>query len=298
MKIKTRRYYAYTFACIVGFIFAVLPIRVGLFIADLAGRLAFFVLEKERKRTIGNLKAAFPEKSDREARELAKRVFSNLFKNAAEWFNIYKLTKENQSSWITSEGFEKVDEALSKGKGVLILGSHFGNWELASFCFTFRGYKSTAIARRIYFDRYDRFINNMRASKNVNIVYRDESPKRLLKILRRNEALGLLADQDMDSVDGIFVNFFGKPTYTAQAPVALAMASKAPLIPCFVIRGPKRHKLILEDPIKIEEKSTKEETIKHNTQKWTSVLESYIRKYPDHWVWMHKRWKTQPEDRK
>ncbi len=134
----------------------------------------------------------------------------------------------------------------------------------------------------------------MRASKNVNVIYRDESPKKLLKVLRKNEVLGLLADQDMDSVDGVFVEFFGKPTYTAKAPVAIAMASKAPLIPLFVIWGPKRHKLIIEDPIEIEIKATKEETIKHNTQKWTRLLESYIRKYPDHWVWMHRRWKTKP----
>lgn len=294
MKIKTRRYYVYYFACIAGFFVAIIPLRVGLFLAGLAGRVLYLVLKKERKTTLGNLRDAFPEKSGREIEGIAKRVFVNLCKNAVEWLNIYKLTKKNLEAWITSEGFEKIEEAYSKGNGVLILASHFGNWELSSFCFTLKGHKCTAIARRIYFDRYNNFIRKMRASKNLNVVYRDESPKKFLKVLKKNEVLGILADQDMDSVDGVFVDFFGKPAYTAKAPVTIAMASKAPLIPLFVIRGPKKHRLVIEDPIEIEIKATKEETVKHNTQKWTRVLESYARKYPDNWVWMHKRWKTKP----
>ncbi|MCQ9207472.1 MAG: lysophospholipid acyltransferase family protein [Omnitrophica bacterium] len=298
MKIKTRRYYVYYIACVAGFSIAILPLRVGLFLAELAGKISYALLEKGRKVTLRNLRDAFPEKSDREIEGIAKGVFVTLCRNAVEWLNIYKLTKKNLDAWITSEDFKKIDEAYSKGNGVLILASHFGNWELSSFCFTLKGYKSTAIARRIYFDRYNNFIQKMRASKNVNVVYRDESPKKFLRILRKNEVLGLLADQDMDSVGGVFVDFFGKPTYTAKAPVTIAMASKAPLIPLFVIRGPKKHRLIIEDPIEIEIKATKEETIKYNTQKWTRLLESYIRKYPDHWVWMHKRWKTKPEAEK
>lgn len=296
MKIKTKRYYVYYVTCVAAFFVAILPLRVGLFLADIAARILYPVLSKERNNALGNLRSVFPEKSEREIEVIARGVFSNLCKNAVEWFNIYKLTKQNQEAWITSEGFDKIDKALSKGKGVIIMASHFGNWELMSFCFTLKGYKCTAIVRRLYFDRYDRFINRMRAAKNLNVIYRDESPKKLLKVLRRNEALGLLADQDIDSIAGIFVDFFGKPTYTAQAPVALALASKAPLIPCFVVRGRSRHRLIIEDPIEIEEKATKAETIEHNTRKWTRVLESYVRKYPDHWAWIHRRWKTQKKD--
>ena len=102
----------------------------------------------------------------------------------------------------------------------------------------------------------------------------------------------LLADQDVDSVDGIFVDFFGKPAHTPKGPVALALATGAPLVPCFMIREKNCHKLVLEDPIELEEKSDKDETIKFNTQKWSRIVESYIRRYPEQWVWMHRRWKT------
>ena len=123
------------------------------------------------------------------------------------------------------------------------------------------------------------------------IIY---SPKKILKILRRNEMLGILADQDMDSVDGVFVDFFGQPAYTPKAPVAIALASKAPLVPCFMIREEKGHRLIIEDPVELEEKGSREETIAFNTEKWSKIIESCIKRYPEQWVWMHRRWKTKP----
>jgi len=295
MKIKTRRYYIYYLAVIGGFFIAILPLKLARFLADLAGRLAFSFGGKEKKRALENMRFAFPEKTDAEIRQIARQVFSNLCRNAVEWIHAYKLNKKNVDKWIESEDFEKIDLALSKGKGIIILSSHFGNWELASFCYSFRGYRATAIVRRIYFNPYDRFINRMRKSKNVNVVYRGDSPRKFFKILRNNESLGILADQDMDSVDGVFVDFFGKPAYTPTGPVQLSMATGAPIIPCFVIWEKNKHRLILEDPIVLEAKETKEETIKYNTQKWSRILESYVRKYPDHWVWMHRKWKTTPE---
>ncbi|MFC1576498.1 lysophospholipid acyltransferase family protein [Candidatus Omnitrophota bacterium] len=297
MKIKTRRYYIYQLAAIGGFFVAILPLGLGLFLAGLAGKLAFSFGGRARETALQNLRLSFPEKSEAELRRITRDVFSNLAKNLVEWINIYKLSKDNLDRWVTQVGFDKVERAFSEtGKGVIVLSAHFGNWELASFCFSFSGHRSTAVARRIYFRGYDKFINNMRNSKGVNIIYRDDSPKKILKLLRRNEAFGLLADQDVDSVEGVFVNFFGRPAYTPKAPVALSLVSGAPIFPCFVIRENGRHKLILEGPMELEKRPTKEETIKVNTQKWVSIQESYIRKYPEQWVWMHKRWKTKPPE--
>lgn len=295
MKIKTSRYYIYCFLRILIFLIAVFPLRFGLSLAHFAGRIGFAIMKHYRRETLENLKSAFPEKDTKEIERIAKDVFSNLFKNAVEWVNVYKLNKKNIDQWVRTECFEKIDRALSKGKGAIMLASHFGNWELIHITFLLKGYPGTAIVRRIYFDKYDKLINKMRSSKGVGVIYRDESPKRLLRILKGNGLIGILADQDMDSVDGVFVDFFGKPAYTPKAPVAFALASGAPLIPCFTIREGKTHRLIIEDPIEIVEKSDRDETIRFNTQKWSNVIESYIRRYPDHWVWMHRRWKTKPE---
>ena len=296
MKIKTKRYYLYYLAKVGGFVINILPLKVALYLANLAGRIAYSIRKEDRKTILSNLRHAFPEKTETEIDRIAKEVFSNLCKNAIELASFRKLTSRTLDRWVKSEGsYEKVDRVFSNGKGIIMLASHFGNWELMPFYFTLRGYKVTAIARRIYFDRYNEFLNGVRTSKGLGVIYRDDSPKKILRVLKRNEMLGILADQDVDSVDGVFVDFFGRQAYTPKAPVAIALATGAPLVPCFLIRENNHHRFIVEDPIELVEKSTKEETIKFNTQKWSRVTESYIRKYPEQWVWMHKRWKTKPE---
>lgn len=297
MKIKTRRYYLYYLACIGVLLINIIPLRLGLYMAGLAGGVIFSVLSKERKRTLDNLRSAFPEKSGAEIEKIARKVFSNLCKNAVELASFRKLTARTLDKWATSDdAYGKINRILSNGKGVIMLASHVGNWELISAYFTLRGYCGTVIARRIYFYKYDNFINKLRGHVGVGVIYRDDSPKKILRVLKRNEMLGILADQDVDSVDGVFVDFFGRPAYTPKAPIALALASGAPIVPCFMIREKSRHRLVLEEPMEIEEKSDRQETIEFNTQKWSSIVESYIRRYPEQWVWMHRRWKTKPEE--
>lgn len=299
MKIKTKRYYVYYLLKVVGALIALLPLKAGLYIGALIGRLIFTFAKKERHVAFENLKASFPKKTENEIEEITKEVFANLGRNFVEWINMhYKLSEKNIDKWVKAEGLEKVDRALSKGKGAIILTSHLGNWELVGIYFLLKGYAGGVIVRRIYFERYNDFVNALRTKKGAVIVYRDESPKKALRLLRDNKILGILADQDMDSVDGVFVNFFGRPAYTPKAPVAFALASGAPIIPCFMIREKEGHRFVIEDPIELQDKIDKEETIKHNTEAWSRVVESYIRKYPDEWVWMHKRWKTKPRSQK
>ena len=294
MKIKTRRYYLYFLARVGGFFIAILPVKMGLYLAEFAGKLAFRVVGKQRINTIENLRSSFPDKTEAEIRKIAEGVFINLAKSAVELVNTYKLNERNIDLWVRGGDFEKLDRAYDKGKGAIMLASHFGNWELIHICFLLKGYPGTAIARRIYFDKYDAFISRVRRSKGVGVVYRDESPKTLLRILKSNGLIGILADQDVDSVDGIFVDFFGMPAYTPKAPVVFSLASGAPLVPCFMIREGMSHRLVIEDPIYMEEKATREESIRFNTERWSRIVESYIRRYPEQWVWMHRRWKTRP----
>lgn len=297
MKIKTKRYYLYALVRVGAFVFAILPVKVGLFLAEVAGYFGYLICKKEKDVALDNLRSVFPEKSEEELDKIVRGTFKNICKNAVEWINVYKLDKKNIDRWvrIDGEGFAKMDRAFAKGKGAIMLASHFGNWELIHVAFLLKGYPGTVIARRLYFKGYDKFIRDMRASKGVGVVYRDQSPKRLLRILKNNGLIGILGDQDMDSVDGVFVDFFGKPAYTPKAPAAFALRSGAALVPCFMIREEDKHRLVIGDPVEMEEHPDKDEAIKINTQKWSRIVESYIKKYPDQWVWMHKRWKTKPE---
>ena len=127
---------------------------------------------------------------------------------------------------------------------------------------------------------------------------RTESPRTLFKVLKNNKLIGILADQDIRKVNGVFVNFFGMPAYTPTAPVQLALGAKCPILPSVMIRDENNkyyHHLIISPPIDLINDRKNPDAIVENTQRWTNILEKHIRKYPDQWVWMHKRWKTTPE---
>ena len=295
-KIKTRRYYLYYLLRVAGFLVGLLPIRLATSLGSFFGGIGFHILGKQRTITLDNLKDAFPEKSETEIRAIGKKIYSNIAGNFTELAHIYKLNKGNIDLWVTPHGLHKLDEAFLKGKGVIVLTAHFGNWELVGAYMRMKGYEGATIVRKLYFYKYDRYLKSIRAIHDVGIIDRDDSPKKMLKLLKDNKVLGMLADQDIESIDGVFVDFFGKPAYTPVAPVKIAMVSGAPIIPCYMIRNQdNRYEYFVDEPIYALPGQNKEDAIKFYTQLWTRVLESYIIKYPDQWVWMHRRWKTKPE---
>ena len=274
------------------FFFFLIPIGIGRQIASLFGDAAFFILAKYRRRTIKNLKESLPDKTDKEIKGIARKVFRNLCKNAVELVNFPRMNEENLSSSVEFKNLDIIDKALVNGKGVIIITAHFGNWELLAISMRLKGYAGSVIGRRIYFHKYDRYLNDLRRTGDVNIIYRDESPKKILKALKDNKIIGILADQDVDSVEGVFVDFFGRKAYTPAGPAVLARVSGAALIPVFMVRKNGRHTLFVEKPIEIADTGDKDKDVVTNTERWTSVVESYIRRYPEQWVWMHERWKT------
>lgn len=135
-------------------------------------------------------------------------------------------------------------------------------------------------------------MNRYRQKTGLKCIGRGASIKGAIQCLRRNEILGILADVDT-KVDGVFVDFFGHPAYTPKGPVSIALKTGAGLLPAFMIRQKDNtHKLIIEKELKLITTGNSEEDIKINTEAFTKIIESYIRKYPDHWVWFHDRWKT------
>lgn len=293
MQYKYRRYFLYYLGRIAAFFVFLLPLKAGVSIAALLGECAFLILPKYRNIAIDNLTKVFgTKKSAKEIKSIARKVFENLGKNACEIINFPKINEKNIGRFVRIEGIEIVDRSFAHGKGTIILASHFGNWELLGLMFRIKGYPGVTIGRRIYFYKYDNYLNKLRRSHDVNVIYRDESPRKMLKVLKENKILGIVADQDVDSVDGVFVNFFGMNAYTPAGPVALAKASGAKLIPCFVIRKGGHHLLKIEEPVELVDTENREADLVTNTQRWSDIVESYIRRYPDQWVWIHRRWKT------
>jgi len=294
MKCRFRRKILYILLLFIDRIILLLPVYFSLIIGKFGGFLAYLFLPKYSKLAKENLKMAFKdEKSRHQINEIARNVFANLGMSAAEVLSMPKIKRQLDKK-MYGVGFEKIDKALSKGKGAIILSAHFGNWELMPMYFVAKGYPLSVIARRIYYEKYDEWVKLLRDSTGVNVIFRDESPRKVLEVLKNNEILGILPDQDIDSIEGVFVRFFNKPAYTAIAPVSLAMRMGSPIFPCFIMREGARHKIVVEDPVSLRFSENKQEDIVKNTQLWSNVVESYIRKYPEQWVWMHRRWKTKP----
>ncbi|MBD3425783.1 MAG: hypothetical protein GF409_00970 [Candidatus Omnitrophica bacterium] len=298
MKIKTRRYYIYYLLRSGLFLLSLFPLKAGLFLARLGGKVAFRLLEKYRMTALENL-SKYYGRDEQINERTAEGVFVNLAKNGAEWIKLYSMPRRYIDKIITEvEGAEKLDAVLSEGRGAVVMGFHFGNWELLGIGLREKGYEGALVGRKIYFHKYDKLITRMRGRFDARTIYRDQSPREMLKVLRQGKVLGIVPDQDVKGIDGVFVDFFGQPAYTPTAPVKLAMAARTKIVPVLVIRKQDdTHKIVVEEPIEVKKNVPGEDAVKFYTQKWSDVLEKYVRLYPEQWVWIHKRWKTKIEDK-
>lgn len=270
------------------------------FFCESCARCFFHLVKRERVKTISHLEKAFGKTLSKDAiYSLAKNTFVNLGRNAAELLLWDTFSHQKLKDTIIAEGMEYLHEGLSKGKGVLIVTGHCGNWELIPAYLAAVGFEGSVIARNFHDDRINTLINSMRSTKGYGVIDRDDAPRKILKELHSNKLLGILADQDIKKLDSVFVTFFGHQAYTPTAPVLIALTAHCPLVPGFIIRDTNdkyKHKLIFHPPVTLVDNKKDPETITSNTQKWACVVEEHIRQYPDQWVWMHNRWKTTPED--
>ncbi len=273
-------------------LFGLMPYRLGFWFGGMMGKLSFYILPRERKKTLTHLSFAFGEsKSKNELRGIAETMFQNYGHMAAEWALIEKAIPRFKDL-VSIEGREILDQALEKKKGVIAVVSHFGNWEWMGGWLALNGYQGGGVARKIYYEKYDQMIMSIRKRMNIKAIDRDSSPRTVLRALKQNCIMAFAVDQDVQTVDGIFVEFFGHPAFTPIAPVRFALATQAPMIPLFMLRNGMKHRIFVEAPIELTETGDKEKDILLNTQKWVSIQETWIRQYPEQWVWNHKRWKT------
>lgn len=265
--------------------------RIGMAIGDI-GRI---LDSRHRKVARQNLRMAFGEsKSDEEIDWIIKGVFRNIGQMAIEFFQIPALTYEKGIKFITPEYRDRLDNCLEAGKGVVLLASHFGNWELMATAGAIAGYKISAVARPLDDPDMDEIVRGVRESSGLKIVGRRTSALSIVRKLRHNEIVGILADQNTRK-QNVFVDFFGVKAATTPGPAALALRTGAALVPAFMLReGPGRHRLIIEEPIEPVRTGDMEADTIATTQKCVDILEQFVRKYPEQWFWVHRRWRTRP----
>jgi len=260
--------------------------------------LGFYIVPGERKKTINHLTQVYRNsKTPKEIHCMAKAVFLNLGRNMADAFGLARFNNQNIDRYIEVRGKENLDAALKKGKGVIVLSGHIGNWELMASYFAMKGYPVNVVGAPIYDPRLDELVVKNREGSGLKYIERGSATREIIKAMIRNEIIGLLIDQDTKHVEGVFVDFLGTKAYTPVGPVLLAIKTGAAIVPMAIhIRKNDTHLIEFENEIVLEPFEDQEQNRIYNTQLCSNAVEKFIRKYPTQWVWMHERWKTRPGD--
>ncbi|MGB2981052.1 MAG: lysophospholipid acyltransferase family protein [Candidatus Zixiibacteriota bacterium] len=292
-RIKHRIEYWITY--LMGGFVRIIPYRLALALGSFLGWLAFDIFRVRRKVTLINLRNSMGRRKDGLA-GIGRRAYRNFGKSMVEYLLFPSLDKEKIEQMVEFEGAEHWDETLKKGKGAILVTGHFGSWELMGAATSQRGYPVDFLVGEQHNVLVDNLMNDYRRSMGIGIIKMGAAAKGVIRALKNNRFVAMLSDQDAGS-DGAVVEFFGRPASTPKGPAAFALKMDAPIVMAFIIReSARKQKVIIEKAIFGEKTRDKQEDIRRLTQAYTRVLEEYVRKYPDHWFWPHRRWKSTTRD--
>jgi Kdo2-lipid IVA lauroyltransferase/acyltransferase len=251
-----------------------------------------------RLRRVGmrNLELALPEKTKSERRKILRGTFTSLGRQLAEVCLFPRYTRENLGQVIVYDGFENYERAHSRGQGVLYLTAHLGAWELSAFAHSLQGYPLKIVMRGLDNPYLDALVRGYRTMHGNSVLDKDNFVRGLLAAMKAGETVGILMDTNMTPPQGIFVNFFNRPACTASGLARIALRTDAAVVPGFSIWDPvlRKYRLRFDPALKLIRTQDEESDVVSNTALFTKTIEGYIRRYPDQWLWVHRRWKTRP----
>ncbi len=253
-------------------------------------------LARLRKVGFRNLEIAFPTMAGEERERILRKLYRNLGWLLAEFCLMPDYTAEEASKFIRYEGLENYLAARGRGKGVLVLTGHLGAWELSSFYHSLMGYPMAMVIRRLDNPLVDAFVNRIRCMHGNRVIHKDDFARGLIASMRAGETVGFLMDTNMTPPQGLFVPFFGVLACTASGMARVAAKTGAAVVPGFLVWKETEKKYVLHfgKEVAVENTGDSEQDAVTNTAMLTAVIESYVREYPDQWLWMHRRWKTRP----
>ncbi len=280
-------------------ILAILPYRLASDTGSLIGRLGYLLDKRHRNITLENLTRSFPGRNQEELAIISGKVFENLGRSVAEFAHIAShppvYVKDMLDKWVTIEGKEHINNAIMKNKGVIYLGAHFGNWELLGQVLSENKCAFNVIARPIDNHRLNRIIISLRSVLGANVLSKKGVLRDMLKVIKKGGAVGILLDQNCSREEGVFVEYFGQTAAANKGLALIAMKSGASVIPVFIVREHKyRHRVVYLPEIDIKRSEDLDRDVGTYTQKFTSIIEAFVRDHPEQWFWMHRRWKTRP----
>jgi KDO2-lipid IV(A) lauroyltransferase len=271
------------------------PHRVARLVCQFLAGASYWLWPRLRRVGVFNLSLAHPQWSSLERRRVLLGNFRSLGRMLADFASFPRWNRGNIERLIVYDGFENYAEAKKKGKGVLFLTAHFGNWELSSFAHGVYGHPLNFVVRQMDNPLLDALINHYRCMSGGRAIYKHEFARETMRALHRGEAVGILMDQNMLPGEGAFVDFFGRAACTTTGPARIARKTGAAIVLGLVIWDAdlKKYRLRFE-PVEWIKRDDPEEEVIINTAHFTRLIEEFVRRYPDQWLWVHRRWKTRP----
>jgi KDO2-lipid IV(A) lauroyltransferase len=272
----------------------ILPMRAVLAAGTLLGR-AFYLFDRAHRRlAIDNLRAAFPVRAEAECRAISREMFSHFGRLLAALLKFSTMRPDEMLACVEFEGEDRVVHAHAQRRGVLLFTGHFGFWEINALVHALAIKPMAVLARPLDNPLLHDLLESVRTKTGNAVIYRRGAIRRVLRALEANQAVAFLIDQHMQPADAVYVDFFDRPAATTSALAALALRTGAPVVPVFALPMPGgRFRMVYEhavDPPRADE----EHAIREFTQRCTDVLEMYVRRYPELWLWMHRRWRDVP----
>jgi KDO2-lipid IV(A) lauroyltransferase len=279
-------------------VFSALPVAWAVRIGASIGSLLYLIDVRDRGIALFNLGIAFPEKSVAERKRILRASCRNLGRLAAEFCHLPRLTVADASQLITIEDRPAWERVLATGysRGVVVVTAHLGNWELLVYAQALWRHPVAIVHRTLGNPLVDEWITTLRQNVKTRILRKKAAARDAIRVLREPGILAITPDQNQTASFGVFVNFFGKPACTTTGVARLAMQTGAAVMPVFIVREGEsaHHRLVVLPDIEMRTTGDREADTVANTQACSDVVEAMIRRYPEQWIWFHKRWKTRP----
>ena len=273
-------------------LFSLLPLSVALAIGRGLGWILGSVVRHRRSDVIEAISRSFPEKSEREVLQVVNGMYRHLGMNGVEFMRLLGGRSDQIDQLVTVSGEEHVREALSRGKGVLALVSHVGNWEYLALSIARLFHPTGIIIKDIKKSDLNDYLVESREAQGIKIFLRRGAYRACVRALRENMLIGFVLDQNMRATEGAFVDFFGRPACTTLGLAHMAARSQCPIVPIFIERKPGGRHEVTVQPLLEPPGSRDLEELEAATALYTSIIEEAVRKHPEQWTWIHRRWRT------
>jgi Kdo2-lipid IVA lauroyltransferase/acyltransferase len=277
-------------------IMGALPRPLAHFAGITLAMLVYALHSKLRRVGMRNLEIAFPERPAKERKKILRGVFVGMGRHLAEFCRFPKYTKENLHEIAVYEGFEALEEARKRGKGILFLTGHFGAWEVGSFAHSLYGHPIKIVVRDLDNPLVDALVKRYRTLHGNETIDNREFLRGLLSAMRGGETVGILMDTNMTPPQGVFADFFGVAACTASGLARVALKTDAAVIPAYTVwdEAIGKYKICFDPPVSLIRTDNAEADAITNTALFNKELEKIARRFPDQWLWVHRRWKTRP----